>query len=91
MHPTVPPRTCAPWSSSIGIDGRHASEPVVFFVGMPTQAFADVLVYRIENASRHRSPQIPPVPILSIGWNAMRRKVKAAARLGLPGAAKRPS
>ena len=36
MHPTVPPRTCAPWSSSIGIDGRHASEPVVFFVGMPT-------------------------------------------------------
>jgi hypothetical protein len=35
MHPTVPPRTCAPWSSSIGIDGRHASEPVVFFVGMP--------------------------------------------------------
>jgi len=34
MHPTVPPRTCAPWSSSIGIDGRHASEPVVFFVGM---------------------------------------------------------
>jgi hypothetical protein len=37
MHPTVPPRTCAPWSSSIGIDGRHASEPVVFFVGMPTR------------------------------------------------------
>ena len=27
MHPTVLPRTCAPWSSSIGIDGRHASEP----------------------------------------------------------------
>jgi hypothetical protein len=26
----------APWSSSIGIDGRHASEPVVFFVGMPS-------------------------------------------------------
>jgi hypothetical protein len=38
MHPTVPPRTRAPWSSSIGIDGRHASEPVVFFVGMPTSA-----------------------------------------------------
>jgi hypothetical protein len=38
MHPTVLPRTCAPWSSSIGIDGRHASEPVVFFVGMPTMA-----------------------------------------------------
>jgi hypothetical protein len=34
MHPTVPPRTRAPWSSSIGTDGRHASEPVVFFVGM---------------------------------------------------------
>jgi hypothetical protein len=39
MHPTVPPRTCAPWSSSIGIDGRHASEPVVFFVGMPNPSW----------------------------------------------------
>jgi hypothetical protein len=38
MHPTVPPRTRAPWSSSIGISGRHASERVVFFVGMPSPA-----------------------------------------------------
>jgi hypothetical protein len=26
----------APWSSSIGTDSRHASEPVVFFIGMPS-------------------------------------------------------
>jgi hypothetical protein len=44
MHPTVPPRTRAPWSSSIGTDGRHASEPVVFFVGMLSEsAFANII------------------------------------------------
>jgi hypothetical protein len=36
MHPTVSPCTQAIWSSSIGTGGRHASERVDFFIGMPT-------------------------------------------------------
>ena len=36
MHPTVSPCTQAIWSSSIGTGGRHASERVDFFIGMPS-------------------------------------------------------
>jgi hypothetical protein len=39
MHPTVSPCTQAIWSSSIGTGGRHASERVDFFIGMPSGRF----------------------------------------------------
>ena len=41
MHPTVSPCTQAIWSSSIGTGGRHASERVDFFIGMPNQGNQD--------------------------------------------------
>ena len=41
MHPTVSPCTQAIWSSSIGTGGRHASERVDFFIGMPSHIAAE--------------------------------------------------
>jgi hypothetical protein len=78
MHPTVSPCTHAPWSSSIGTGGRHASERVDFFIGMPTAVLADLAAIHlcgyIQPGSRKRT-EVLRLKMLDILVRAIQRRI----------------